>query len=161
MRTLENLDPALVQRVEGLRGWLIHKTTQSGYSRADAEDIVSDALISFYLTENPADPRYTIFTKLLRALGHRIMNDRNRRRHRIETCPIEDYDGPIPTTIPEAAMDLVTAIKKLPPHVSQAVLLVLVEGHTREAVGAKLGLNATTIDWRVQRGIELLRLALG
>lgn len=163
-KTLEHLPKALVDEVERLRPWLVFLCIRARYDKPDAEDIVSEAIISFYQTANKFSSASSLITKLRRALSHRISDDRKyRRRHVNGSISLEqmDDDAISYTPRPDAGVDVIKAMGLLDPITADTIYQYVIVGHSLEDIGTKHNLSHQGVWWKIQQGLRQLRQTLG
>ena len=138
--------------------WLVRE-------RAEAEDLVQDtftqALQSFHRYEKGTDCR----AWLIRVMFH-INSNRRRANARIHLISQTDeriaetvaFDPPTPQGLTEE--EVLRALRSLPPHFEEVVLLSDVEDMTYKEIAKTLGVPIGTVMSRLHRGRKLMRAEL-
>jgi RNA polymerase sigma-70 factor (ECF subfamily) len=133
--------------------------------RTDAEDLVQEtmfqALRSFHLYESGTNCKAWLL---------RIMHVHNVRRLRssLKLRLVSDNDGeitnaiPFEPPIPDKITDdeVVSAIKQMPPHFREVVVLSDIENLSYKEISSVIGLPMGTVMSRLSRGRRLLRIEL-
>lgn len=135
--------------------------------RADAEDVVQEALLRAYLAIGRYDERDQFRGWLFRILTNLCRNaltSRSRRTRRFvqDELALQSAPAPLPSWAPgveDAA--LLRALAQLDPLQREAVLLKYAEGLEYGEMAAMTGAGESALKMRVKRGCERLRALLG
>ncbi|MBL4846857.1 MAG: sigma-70 family RNA polymerase sigma factor [Planctomycetes bacterium] len=134
-------------------------------SRADAEDVVQQALL-VTLTKVPTDDHWTWFAGVV------VNTARNRRRKRrrqsVREAGLEGLSAVDESADPvreaereELIAQLNASLAKLPQEQREAVALTHLAGLTHQAAAESLGVARETITARARKGVDSLRAQLG
>jgi RNA polymerase sigma-70 factor (ECF subfamily) len=140
-------------------------------SRAEAEDVAQEALVSAYQKLSTFRGEASFKTWLLAITWRRALD---RRRSLSDVLRrFVDTDGHLPIDLPAAGRshedDLVEAerraevrrlVRRLPPKFRDVLLIMATGDHTFEEAAALLGVPVGTAKWRASEGRRLLKVKL-
>jgi RNA polymerase sigma-70 factor (ECF subfamily) len=134
-------------------------------NRAEAEDLVQETLVQALQSFH----RFTLGTNcrawLLSILQH-VRSNRQRKQGRMvvdsnieeRVANIVPFVPPVPDRVTDE--DMLQALRQIPQHYQEAILLCDVEDMTYKEIAAALGVPIGTVMSRLHRGRELLRTEL-
>jgi RNA polymerase sigma-70 factor (ECF subfamily) len=134
-------------------------------NRAEAEDLVQEALVQALQSFHRFTPGTNCRAWLVTILQH-VRSNRLRKRGRIvidsaveeRVAKIVPFVPPIPDRITDE--DMLLAMREIPAHHQEVILLCDVEEMTYKEIAAALEIPIGTVMSRLHRGRELLRTAL-
>lgn len=155
----DTIDVALVADVEALRPTMLRMAHARGFSTAEADDLVTNAILRFYATKTPYEPGSTLLTKLRRALEHRMGHAALAKRKHVR---LDDLPPSLLAYSDDPTMTIAVreALLTLPPAIRDAVIKHVIEGHTLQALGDAAGIAGKNMWRRVQKGLAQLRQIL-
>jgi len=124
---------------------------------SDCEDAMSAAILSAYENRHTLRKRNSFrawFLQILRNKAYTILRE-HRRVEPTEQLP----ETPAPFADPAAAMDVRTAVMRLP-EIQRNALLLQQEGYALEEIGTILEIPVGTVKSRLSRAKETLRTIL-
>jgi RNA polymerase sigma factor (sigma-70 family) len=127
---------------------------------ADAEDVAQECFLELLGLRKAV--RSYLGGWLHQVAAHRSLDRlkaEHRRRRREERFAGAQAAGPDPTW-DDIKPHLDAAVAALPREVRDAVVLRFLEGCTHEATATELGIPRTTAQYRIERGVECIRLFL-
>jgi RNA polymerase sigma-70 factor, ECF subfamily len=134
-------------------------------NRAEAEDLVQETLVQALQSFHRFAPGTNCRAWLLSILHH-VRSNRQRRQGRVviesdveeriaNTVP---FVPPVPDQVTDE--DMLLALRQIPPHHQEVILLCDVEDMTYKEIAATLGVPIGTVMSRLHRGRDLLRMEL-
>ena len=134
-------------------------------NRTEAEDLVQETLVQALQSFNRFAPGTNCRAWLLSILHH-VRSNRQRKYGRlIVDSDVEEriantipFVPPVPDRLTDE--DVLRALRQIPPHHQEAILLCDVEELTYKEIAATLGIPIGTVMSRLHRGRELLRMEL-
>ena len=150
-------DPSFEEAVEQYGDTVFRLAYSYLKNRADAEDVMQEALLKLYLARKPfQSPEHRRHWVLRVAVNEckKLLRSPWRRR----TGPLEEADEPVFDT--PAQSELFQQVMALPPKYRAAVYLYYYEGYPVKEVAALCGLKESTAQTRLQRARERLKKEL-
>ena len=126
-------------------------------SRADAEDVCQEVLLTLYRRDTPFDSDDHAKHWLIRVtVNHcrKLLRAPWRKRN----LPLEDFDGP--AEVPEDHSDVLAAVMALESKYRVCVYLYYYEGYSVQEIAQVLGAKESTVQTRLHRARRQLRNAL-
>ena len=125
---------------------------------ADAEDVVKDTFIQYYLLKKEFDNEQHIRAWLIRVAINKAKNT-NRTFWRRNKVPLEDYMETLTFETPESE-ELFETVMKLPEKYRIVIYLHYYEGYTFPEIAAFLKISPSGVSMRVHRAKKLLKKQL-
>jgi len=133
--------------------------------RGAAEDLVQETLVQALQSFHRYTPGSNCRAWLLSILHHLRSNRRRKQQREIVDSGIEErvagvatFVPPIPDEITDD--DILAALRRIPAHHQEVILLCDVQEMTYKEIAAALGVPIGTVMSRLHRGRELLRAEL-
>ena len=131
---------------------------------ARAEDVLQEALVKLYLSWTKVREAGREEAYARRIIVNADLDDRRRPWHRRRAQVPEDHLERLPAApglAVEERVDLLAAVRRLPPMQRRVVVLRHWLGLTVEETAAELGIREGTVKSHASRGVTALRAALG
>ena len=125
---------------------------------ADAEDVVQDTFIQYYLLKKEFDNEQHIRAWLIRVAINKAKNT-NRTFWRRNKVPLEEYIETLTFETPESE-ELFETVMKLPEKYRIVIYLHYYEGYTFPEIAAFLKISPSGVSMRVHRAKKLLKKQL-
>ncbi|MEU4557159.1 sigma-70 family RNA polymerase sigma factor [Actinoplanes sp. NPDC023936] len=158
----------LYERFESLVHTIAARVTRDGRA---AEDVTQEVFLAFWQRPFDYEPDRGSLRGWLAMMAHRRAVDLVRREetHRRRSLDGRLYAGAVSRGDPvgdqvsdaDAAERLGHALRTLPEHLSRAITLAYLEGHTYREVATVLGLPEGTAKSQLREGLRRLAVALG
>lgn len=152
-RSLENgpeFEPLVERHSQALHGYLARRSPDS------ADDLLSEVWLAAYAGRKTYDPSRGPVRAWLFGIARNVLANDLRRRYQVPLAPgvsdTENWDA-VDDRIDAArvAPGLFAAVRSLPPHERELLLLVAIEGLTPSEAAAALGIPAATSRSRLYR----------
>ena len=157
----------LYERFSALVYTIAARVTRDGRA---AEDVTQEVFLAIWQRPHGFDPAKGSLRGWLAMMAHRRAVDLVRREeaHRRTSQDARLYAGAVNRGDPvgdqvsdaDAAERLTTAVRALPEHLSRAITLAYLEGHTYREVAIELGVPEGTAKSRLREGLRRLTVAL-
>ena len=134
-------------------------------NRTEAEDLVQETLVHALQSFHRFAPGTNCRAWLITILHHLRANRRRRQGREIVAADADDSRANVVPFVPPIAdrltdEDILGALRQIPPHHQEVILLCDVEEMTYKEIAAALEIPVGTVMSRLHRGRELLRTAL-
>jgi len=134
-------------------------------NRAEAEDLVQETLVQALQSFHRFSPGSNCRAWLVSILQH-VRSNRRRKQARVvvdsnveeRVANIVPFVPPVPDRLTDE--DMLLALRRIPEHHQEVILLCDVEDMTYKEISAALGVPMGTVMSRLHRGRELLRAEL-
>jgi RNA polymerase sigma-70 factor (ECF subfamily) len=134
-------------------------------NRAEAEDLVQETLMQALQSFHRFTPGTNCRAWLVTILQH-VRSSRQRKRGRVvmdssleeRAANVVPFVPPVPDHVTDE--DMLLALRQIPPHHQEVILLCDVEDMTYKEIAAALDVPIGTVMSRLHRGRELLRMEL-
>jgi RNA polymerase sigma-70 factor (ECF subfamily) len=134
-------------------------------NRAEAEDLVQETLVQALQSFHRFTPGTNCRAWLITILQH-VRSNRARKQGRLlidadveaRAAAVVPFVPPVPDRVTDE--DMLLALRQIPPHHQEVILMCDVEDMTYKEIAAALDVPIGTVMSRLHRGRELLRMAL-
>jgi RNA polymerase sigma-70 factor (ECF subfamily) len=134
-------------------------------NRAEAEDLVQETLVQALQSFHRFTPGTNCRAWLVTILQH-VRSSRQRKQGRVvmdsnleeRVANVMPFVPPVPDHVTDE--DMLRALRQIPPHHQEVILLCDVEDMTYKEIAAALDVPIGTVMSRLHRGRELLRVEL-
>ncbi|HEX2925985.1 MAG TPA: sigma-70 family RNA polymerase sigma factor [Ruminiclostridium sp.] len=159
----------LMEEYSGMVYAIIYNKLNHLFSREDIEECTSMVFYEAYENRNAIDPAKGSLKAYLAVMAKRRAIDllRKNARHFANVVPLDTYDADNSIVNAAEEMDaetkdmLITAVKALGEPDSEIFIRKYYFGQSSRKISEILGIKQNTIDKKVSRGLEKLRILLG
>ncbi len=141
--------------------WVRGLAFEIARNSADADDLVQEGWIASLRDDNVRNPRSWLRAVMRNGWVSRVRGEKRRRAR--ETSSSRDESVPAESDVLErleASQIVANAVKELPVHYRTVILLRFYDDRSPAEIARELGVPVATVQTRLARGLERLRLHL-